>query len=206
MYPDLRALQDEAEGTANGCENNALSQEATAEVTVCRAERLRDRHLVPQALGADEAQVGRIRPGDEQQEPTGSEQEQERHAHVADYRVLERYHRPAQPHRVELRLGHIRESVWQGVDEALQVSLGLHERHPRLESSHRAGPEGANAGPRRRRPPEGQPDVGFGVREMETALQHSHDRIRTSVQLDRSPDQTGIGSVAPNPKVVAYEW
>src|SRR5437879_7818746 len=165
--PDGRARQDEAERTANGCENNTLSQEATPEVTVCRAERLRDRDLVPQSLGAHEAQVGRIRPGDEQQEPTGREQEQERHAYVADYRVLERYHRPAQPHRFELRLGHVREGVWQGVDEAMQVSPGLRERTPRLESSHRAGPEGAKAGFRRvgRRPPEGQPDVGLGVRE-----------------------------------------
>ncbi len=68
--PNCRARQDEAEGTANGCENSTLSQEASAEVTVCRAERLRDSDLVPQALGAHEAQVGRIRPGDEQQERT----------------------------------------------------------------------------------------------------------------------------------------
>ena len=47
MNLDRRARQGTADGTANGGEKNALAQEATEEVTVCRAERVRDRALVP---------------------------------------------------------------------------------------------------------------------------------------------------------------
>src|SRR5947199_365431 len=55
------------------------------------------------------------------------------------------------------------------------------------------------------RPPEGQPGVGLGVREVEPGLQAPHDRVGLAVQLDRSADQAGIGSVAPDPEVVADE-
>ena len=47
MHLDRRARQGVADGTANDGEKHALAQEATEEVTVCRAERVRDRALVP---------------------------------------------------------------------------------------------------------------------------------------------------------------
>ena len=93
------------------------------------------------------------------------------------------------------------------MDEPLKVLPGLCERHTRLESSHGAGPERAKASLSRvsGRPPEGQPGVGLGVREVEPGLQDPHDRVGLAVQLDRLADQAGIGSVAPDPEVVADE-
>ena len=177
-------------------DERALRQDLPGQAAASGAERAPDRHLLRAAGRAREQQVRHVRAGDQEQEPHGAQQHQQRRAHVAHDDVLERAHQEPL-HRPRVLGLHPR---GDGGDFRA-AALDRHARRQLGEEPQAAPAAAVHAVAQRERRPHlraARPER----REVEARRHHAHDRVRRSVEAHRASQHGRVPRERPPPQRV----
>ena len=177
-------------------EQKAFGQELADDAATRGSHGDADGEFTLAAGGADEQQICHVGAGDEQDEADGSEEDEERRAHVADDAVAQGFDGEAffWPHRA------FRVAAAELVGGDVELGVGLGEGYAGLEASGGeeevalVGAVGVDL--------EGQPDVGFGVGD-EGLAEDSDDGVWLVAEREGAADDVGIASEFALPEAVA---
>ena len=176
-----------------------LGQHLPGDPPAARAERRANGQLARTARRPRQQQVGEVRTRDQQHQSHGCHEENQRHPYITDDPVL---HRP----EADTHLGvGVRVFLLEVRGNALQIVLGLRDRHAGSQASDRTQVVRPSLREEGRVDRLGRPQLDARIRETEGRRHHANHSVGERVDLDVTPDDRGIGGEASLPQCMTED-